>query len=66
MFDLSEGTYPDLLKIAEVILFFKKGERNKRTNYRPSLKKAFDLVNHHILFQKLENVFGIKKNRKRY
>ena len=32
---LSEGTYPDLLKIAEVVPIFKKEERNKMTNYRP-------------------------------
>ena len=30
---LSENTYPDLLKIAEVVPIFKKGERNKMTNY---------------------------------
>ena len=28
---LSEGTYPDLVKIAEVVSIFKKGERNKMT-----------------------------------
>ena len=30
---LSEDTYPNLLKIAEMISIFKKGERNKMTNY---------------------------------
>ena len=34
---LSESTYPDLLKIAEVVPIFKKGERHKMTNYRPIL-----------------------------
>ena len=30
---LSEGSYPDLLKIAEVIPILTKSERNKTTNY---------------------------------
>ena len=42
---LSENTYPDLLKIAEVIPIFKKGERNKMTNYRPmSLLSQFNKI----------------------
>ena len=40
---LSEGTYPDLLKIAEVEPFFKKGERNKMTNYRPISITSFTI-----------------------
>ena len=40
---LSEGTYPDLLKIADVEPFFKKGERNKMTNYRPISITSFTI-----------------------
>ena len=32
---LSTGTYPDLMKVAEVIPIFKKGQKDKLTNYRP-------------------------------
>ena len=40
---LSEGSYPDLLKIVEVVPMFKKGERNQMTNYRPiSLLSQFN------------------------
>ena len=46
---LSEGTYPDLLKIANVVSIFKKGERNKMTNYRPILL----LLQFNMIFKKL-------------
>ena len=32
---LSTGTYPDLMKVAEVIPVFKKGQKDKLTNHRP-------------------------------
>ena len=51
---LSEGTYPDLLKIAEVVPISKKGKRNKMTNYRPiSLLSQFNKI-----FEKLIYIFS--------
>ena len=48
---LSEGTYPDLLKIAKVVSIFKKGERNKMTNYRPiSLFSQFNKTFEKLLY----------------
>ena len=49
---LSEDTCPELLKIAEVVPIFKRGERKKMTNYRPiSLLSQFNryLKNYCIL-----------------
>ena len=49
---LSEDTYPDLFKIAEVVPIFKKEERNKMTDYRPiSLLSQFNKI-----FEKLLNI----------
>ena len=56
MFDvcLSEDTYPDLLKIAEVVPIFKKGERNKMTNYRPiSLLSQFIKIFEKLLYTRI-------------
>ena len=51
---LSEGTYPDLLKIAEVVPIFKKGERNKMTNYRPiSLLSQFNKAFEKLLYTRI-------------
>ena len=48
---LSEGTYPDLLKIAEVVPIFKKGKRYKMTNYRPiSLLLQFNKIFEKLLY----------------
>ena len=48
---LSEGTYPNLLKIAEVVQIFKKGERNKMTNYCPiSLLSQFNMIFEKLLY----------------
>ena len=32
---ISEGVFPEYLKIAEVISIFKKGDKNNTTNYCP-------------------------------
>ena len=34
---LSTATYPDLIKVAEAITIFKRGEKEKMTNYRPTV-----------------------------
>ena len=48
---MSEGTYPDLLKIAEVIPIFQKEERNRMTNYRPiSLLSQFNKIFRKLLY----------------
>ena len=47
---VNEGTYPDPLKIAEVILIFKKKDRSKTTNYRPiSILSQFNKVKQTLL-----------------
>ena len=74
MICLSEGTYPDLLKIAEVVPIFKKGERNKMTNHRPiSLLSQFNKVFEKLLYTRIysylirfnllsDHQFGFRKN----
>ena len=48
---LSTGTYPDLMKVAEVIPIFKKGEKDKMTNYRPiSLLSLFNKIFEKLFF----------------
>ena len=71
---LSEGTYPDLLKIAKVVPIFKKGERNKMTNYRPiSLLSQFNKISKKLLYIHIysyltrfnllcDHQFGFRKN----
>ena len=71
---LSEGTYPDLLKSAEVVPIFKKGERNKITNYRPiSLLSQFNKIFEKLLYTCIysyltrfnllsDHQFGFRKN----
>ena len=42
---LSEGVYPDSLKVAEVIPIFKKGDHDETSNYRPiSLLSQFNKI----------------------
>ena len=51
---LSEGTYPDFLKIAEVVPIFKKRKSNKMTNYRPILLfSQFNQVFEKILYTRI-------------
>ena len=71
---LSTGTYPDLMKVAEVIPIFKKGQKDKLTNYRPiSLLSQFNKIFEKLLHSRIysypskfnlfsERQFGFRKN----
>ena len=68
------GTYPDLMKVAEVIPIFKKGQEHKLTNYRPiSLLSQFNKIFEKLLRSRIysylskfnlfsERQFGFRKN----
>ena len=70
----TKGTFPDLLKIAEVVAIFKKGERIKMTNYRPkSLLSQFNKIFKKLLYIRIysyltrfnllsDHQFGFRKN----
>ena len=48
---ISNGTYPNSLKVAEVLLIFKKSGRGKTTNYHPvSLLSQFNEVFKKMLY----------------
>ena len=56
MFNLSltTGIYPDAMKVAEVIPIFKKGDRDKATNYRPiSLLSQFNKIFEKMLHSRI-------------
>ena len=71
---ISDGIYADSLKVAEVILIFKNGGRDRTTNYRPiSLLSQFNKVFEKILYNRIyshlirykllrEYQFGFRKN----
>ena len=71
---VSVGVFPQYLKIAEVIPIFKKGDKNKTTNYRPisllsQLDKVFEKMIYSIISTFLEKYnllsetqFGFGKN----
>ena len=51
---LSEGTYLDLLKSAEVVPIFKKEERNKMTNYCPiSPLSQFNKIFEKVMYMRI-------------
>ena len=76
MFNLyvSVGVFPQYLKIAEVIPIFKKGDKNKTTNYRPiSLLSQLDKLFEKKIYSRIsaflekynllsETQFGFRKN----
>jgi len=51
---LKDGVFPDQLKIAKVIVLFKKGNSNACENYRPiSLLSIFDKIFEKIIYKRL-------------
>ena len=51
---MRKGTFPNCLKIAEIIPVHKKGEKNKATNYRPiALLSQFDKIFEKMIFTRL-------------
>ena len=71
---LSTDTYPNSMKVAEGIPIFKKGQKDKMTNYRPisllsQFNKIFEKLLHICLYSYLskfklfsERQFGFRKN----
>ena len=71
---LSNGTCPNLLKIAKVIPIYKKEEKDKVTNYRPiSLLPSLSKILEKLVYKRLlsfltinnilnQNQFGFRKN----
>jgi len=71
---LSEGLYPDALKIAEMIPIFKKGDRDKTANYRLiSLLSQFNKIYEKLIYARIysylikfnllhDHQFGFRKN----
>ena len=71
---VTEGVYPDSLKVSEVIPIFKKGDRDKTTNFRPiSLLSQFNKVFEKLLYTRIysylmrfdllsDRQFGFRKN----
>ena len=56
----TEGSFPNILKIAQVCTVFKKGERELRENYRPisllsNLSKLFERAMHSRVYSFLES-----------
>jgi len=59
------GNVPDLLKIAKVVLMYKKGEKHFLGNYRPiSLLSIFDKILEKLMYRRLSNF--LEKNKSLY
>ena len=57
---LHTGILPDKLKIAKVILFFKKGDSTPIENYRPiSLLPAISNIFERVIFNQMNNYFTL-------
>ena len=56
---LSHGIFPDLLKIARIILIFKSGDSSDPKNYRPiSLLPSFSKILEQIIYNRLISFFN--------
>ena len=57
---LTNGVFPDTLKIAKIIPLFKKGDRTLLDNYRPiSILPAISNIFERILFNQIHNHFSM-------
>ena len=56
---MSTGTFPDLMKLAEVILLYKEKEKDMAVNYRPisllvTISKVLENIMHHWVYNYLD------------
>ena len=63
---ISEGVFPQSMKIAKVVPIFKAGEKNFASNYRPisivgNLSKVFEKIFHERLMNYLEKFSLLSK-----
>ena len=59
---IQEGIYPDVLKIAQIIPVYKKGNKSSCTNYRPiSLLSPINKIFEKLIYSQLENYLTKKK-----
>ena len=57
---LTSGIFPDTLKIAKIILLFKKGDKTLLENYRPiSILPAISKIFERIMFNQIHNHFSM-------
>ena len=59
---ITNGIFPNCLKIAEIIPVYKKDDKNKATNYRPiALLSQFDKIFEKLIFARLFSYLDKKK-----
>ena len=53
---MSSGIFPTWLKFSQVVPIFKKGDKDKLTNYRPiSLLTSFSKIFEKVIYKRLDN-----------
>jgi len=53
---MSSGIFPTWLKFSQVVPIFKKGDKDKLTNYRPiSLLTSFSKLFEKVIYKRLDN-----------
>ena len=53
---MSSGIFPTWLKFSQIVPIFKKGDKDKLTNYRPiSLLTAFSKIFEKVIYKRLDN-----------
>ena len=59
---IQEGVYPDVLKITQITLEYKNGNKSSCTNYRPiSLLSPINKIFEKLIYNQLENYRTKKK-----
>ena len=58
---IQEGVYPDVLKIAQIIPVYKKGNKSSCTNYRPIFLLSINKIFEKLIYNHLENYLTKKK-----